>query len=68
MILNSIGRASGVRLTSGDAIAARQGVICSMTPDQLYGRLLRDQLRPAEVAAGLQVTATVRATCSSTMR
>src|SRR5277367_6384564 len=54
VILNSSGRASGVRLASGDAIATRQGVICSMTPDQLYGRLLRDQPRPAEVAAGLQ--------------
>jgi len=54
VILDSSGRASGVRLASGDAIAARQGVICSMTPDQLYGRLLRDQPRPAEVAAGLQ--------------
>src|SRR5271154_1025502 len=54
VILDSSGRASGVRLASGDAIAARQGVICSMTPDQLYGRLLRDRPPPAEVAAGLQ--------------
>jgi phytoene dehydrogenase-like protein len=54
LILDPSGHASGVQLASGDAIAARQGVICSMTPDQLYGRLLRDQPRPAEVAAGLQ--------------
>ena len=31
-----------MRLASGETIEARKGVICSMTPDQLYGRLLRD--------------------------
>jgi phytoene dehydrogenase-like protein len=54
VILDSSGRASGVRLASGETIAAGQGVICSMTPDQLYGRLLSEQPRPAEVAAGLK--------------
>jgi phytoene dehydrogenase-like protein len=40
--INSDGRATGVRLASGETIAAREGVICSMTPEQLYGRLLKD--------------------------
>ena len=36
------GRANGVRLASGERIDASLGVICSMTPNQLYGRLLKD--------------------------
>lgn len=34
------GRASGVRLASGEIVKARKSVICSVTPHQLYGRLL----------------------------
>lgn len=34
------GRATGVRLASGDEITAAKSVICSVTPTQLYGRLL----------------------------
>ena len=34
------GRATGVRLASGETIDADRGVICSVTPTQLYGRLL----------------------------
>ncbi|WP_274630551.1 phytoene desaturase family protein [Arvimicrobium flavum] len=33
-------RATGVRLTSGEEISATKGVICSVTPTQLYDRLL----------------------------
>jgi phytoene dehydrogenase-like protein len=39
-IVRSNGRASGVRLASGEEIAAKKSVICSVTPTQLYGRLL----------------------------
>lgn len=39
-ILVTGGRASGVKLASGETIEARQGVICSVTPTQLYGRLI----------------------------
>jgi phytoene dehydrogenase-like protein len=39
-IVVSGGRASGVRLKGGETIEAREGVICSVTPTQLYGRLL----------------------------
>lgn len=42
VIVDSSGRATGIRLASGEEIAARKGVICSMTPAQLYGRLLRN--------------------------
>ncbi len=40
------GRASGVRLANGETISARSGVICSVTPNQLYGRLLSDWPAP----------------------
>ena len=42
-------RARGVRLASGKEIEARQGVICSVTPTQLYERFLADARLPAEV-------------------
>ena len=39
--VDEAGRATGVVLASGEKIAAAEGVICSMTPAQLYGRLLK---------------------------
>ncbi|MCB8840272.1 NAD(P)/FAD-dependent oxidoreductase [Aurantimonas sp. VKM B-3413] len=33
-------RATGVRLADGSTIDAREGVVCSVTPTQLYGRLM----------------------------
>ena len=45
-ILRSGGRASGVRLASGEEISAASSVICSVTPTQLYDRLLGG-LKPA---------------------
>ena len=46
-------RAAGVRLADGEIIHARHGVICSTTPNQLYGRLLKDwpAALPSEIAA-----------------
>ncbi|MBV8474728.1 MAG: NAD(P)/FAD-dependent oxidoreductase [Hyphomicrobiales bacterium] len=35
-------RARAIRLASGERIEVNRGVICSMTPNQLYGRLLKD--------------------------
>ena len=52
-IMQSGGRATGVRLASGEEIAAARGVICSVTPTQLYGRLLG-------ATASADETATVR--------
>ncbi|MEM7567966.1 MAG: NAD(P)/FAD-dependent oxidoreductase, partial [Pseudomonadota bacterium] len=43
-------RAAGVRLGSGETIAAARGVVCSVTPNQLYGRLLKGQPIPEEVS------------------
>jgi phytoene dehydrogenase-like protein len=40
--VDEAGRATGVTLASGERIDAREGVICSMTPAQLYGRLLKN--------------------------
>jgi phytoene dehydrogenase-like protein len=39
-VLVADGRATGVRTVGGDAFAARRAVICNVTPNQLYGRLL----------------------------
>ena len=39
-IVRTNGRATGVRLASGEQIAATKSVICSVTPTQLYERLL----------------------------
>lgn len=42
VIVDEANRARGVVLASGERIAAKEGVICSMTPGQLYSRLLRN--------------------------
>ena len=47
------GRATGVVLADGRTVAARRGVICSMAPDQLYGRLLKGVDLPSEITDGL---------------
>jgi phytoene dehydrogenase-like protein len=39
-VLVSDGRATAVRLTNSETVAAREAVIVSVTPTQLYGRLL----------------------------
>jgi phytoene dehydrogenase-like protein len=39
-VLVSEGRATAVRLTNSETVAAREAVIASVTPTQLYGRLL----------------------------
>jgi phytoene dehydrogenase-like protein len=44
------GRALAVRLASGERLEVSRGIVCSMTPTQLYGRLLRDH--PASAKAG----------------
>jgi phytoene dehydrogenase-like protein len=48
VIVDETSRARGVVLSSGEKISAEQGVICSMTPNQLYGRLLKNHA-PAEM-------------------
>lgn len=47
------GRAQGVRLSDGTSMTAARGVICSVTPGQLYKRLLRGASLPADVTDGL---------------
>ena len=49
VLLDASGGARGVRLAGGREIEAAKGVICSVTPNQLYGRLLADAALPAEV-------------------
>jgi len=50
------GRANGVVLADGKELRAKSGVIASVTPHQLYDRLLRDwpTRSPAEVSGGLK--------------
>lgn len=50
ILLDSRGAARGVRLADGRQFEARRGVICSVTPNQLYSRLLADAPLPAGVA------------------
>jgi phytoene dehydrogenase-like protein len=50
ILLDGAGAACGVRLADGAEIAAGQGVICSVTPNQLYERLLPASAKPPEVA------------------
>ncbi|AVA22680.1 MULTISPECIES: NAD(P)/FAD-dependent oxidoreductase [unclassified Rhizobium] len=40
------GRAGGVKLASGETLNANAGVICSVTPNQLYERLIKDWPSP----------------------
>ena len=49
VLVDANGGAGGVRLAGGREIEAAQGVICSVTPNQLYGRLLADVALPAEL-------------------
>jgi phytoene dehydrogenase-like protein len=53
VLLDRRGAARGVRLVNGQEIPARKGVICSVTPNQLYGRLLADATLPPEVATAV---------------
>ena len=49
VLVDANGGARGVRLAGGREIEAARGVICSVTPNQLYGRLLADISLPANV-------------------
>jgi phytoene dehydrogenase-like protein len=53
ILLDGNGGARGVRLADGEEIAAERGVICSVTPHQLYHRLLPESARPPEIARGV---------------
>jgi phytoene dehydrogenase-like protein len=54
-IIESAGKASGVRLAGGEVIQASLGVIASVTPSQLYGRLLKGSTKlPTDVTEGLK--------------
>ena len=46
ILLDGEGSARGVKLADGAEIAATRGVICSVTPNQLYERLLPGAARP----------------------
>ena len=48
------GRARAVLLASGERIEASEGILCSMTPTQLYGRLLRDHPASAKAEDSLK--------------
>jgi phytoene dehydrogenase-like protein len=50
-IVQSGGRATGVKLVSGETISAAKSVICSVTPTQLYTRLLGKDAPKADAEA-----------------
>jgi phytoene dehydrogenase-like protein len=49
VLLDGAGVARGVKLADGTEIAAGRGVICSVTPNQLYERLLSDAPKQPEL-------------------
>ena len=53
VILDDANRACGVRLADARQFTAAKGVICSVTPHQLYGRLLAGVALPSSVADSL---------------
>jgi phytoene dehydrogenase-like protein len=53
VLLDAGGAARGVRLAGGREIEAGKGVICSVTPNQLYGRLLAGAPLPADIGVSL---------------
>jgi phytoene dehydrogenase-like protein len=50
-ILTTRGRAVGVQTVGGGTVTAARAVICSVTPTQLYGRLLADAGVPGRVTS-----------------
>jgi phytoene dehydrogenase-like protein len=48
-VLTDGNRATGVKLADGTIISAGKGVICSVTPNQLYGRLLGKTKTPPQI-------------------
>lgn len=55
LMADGTGKADGVTLSDGTTIRAKSGVVASMTPHQLYDRLMRDwpTQKPADVETGL---------------
>ena len=53
VLLDDAGAARGVRLADGAEIAATRGVIASVTPNQLYERLLPGAAKRLEIAEAL---------------
>jgi phytoene dehydrogenase-like protein len=53
VLVDANGVACGVRLAGGKEFAAAKGVICSVTPNQLYGRLLAGVALPADITAAV---------------
>jgi phytoene dehydrogenase-like protein len=53
IVLDNKGAARGVRLADGREFQATHGVICSVTPNQLYGRLLPGASLPADIAESI---------------
>jgi len=49
VLVDGTGAARGVRLAGGREFEAAKGVICSVTPNQLYRRLLADVALPAGI-------------------
>jgi phytoene dehydrogenase-like protein len=53
-VLVASGRATGVRTAEGEVVAGERAVVASVTPTQLYGRLLADGDVPPQVAEAAQ--------------
>ncbi|MGV6876173.1 phytoene desaturase family protein [Pseudochelatococcus sp. B33] len=53
VMVDGTNTARGVRLVGGDVLTAAKGVICSVAPSQLYGKLLAGGAVPQEVTDGV---------------
>ncbi|MGI6247683.1 MAG: phytoene desaturase family protein [Pseudochelatococcus sp.] len=53
VMVDDAGTARGVRLADGETLTAAKGVICSVAPSRLYGKLLAGRPLPPEVAEGV---------------
>lgn len=51
--LDAQGKATSVRLADGQILTAGRGIICSVAPEQLYKRFLKNQPLPEHVSVGL---------------
>ena len=67
-VLVAGGRATGVRLAGGETISASRAVVASVTPQQLYGQLLRQDEVPSTAWRPRRPTATAAPACRSTSR
>ena len=67
-VLVAGGRATGVRIAGGETISASRAIVAGVTPQQLYGQLLREGECPRMPGTPRRRSATAGPACRSTSR